>query len=407
MNTASPTGNGNGNTTGNANGNTNGKGNDTGHPLTAQDSRTPDTLATLRCPTDATQALAWIPEEQLQLSPYYQRMPTPDAGKLRELAVSIARDGLLQPLLATPCADGMHYEVLAGRRRLLAASGTGVALPVLVRHLVSHQKNQAFLAAQVCAVVPEPLDALTAAYDTTWTTIPAACDDDRTADSEDAARVKAVLAHVRQLSPFLQRFVVRDLAGTDATLWEGLLAEARQHVQSSDTSTRQRLEEELAAARQATREAQRQEQRYLQAVEQLGCEVTDVRIQYQRSEEHRSALEQQRHTLANENGQLRRQVATLRERLAAVGPVDHLADMPHVAAIAQAALDVVDAAGSAVVRHAIRLLDPRTARAAASALSRALLLVEERIQACRHQLTADGQTASVPAQEQEAQEDVG
>lgn len=371
---------------------------------TTQDPCMTDTPATLGCPTDATQALAWIPAEQLQLSPYYQQMPTPDAGKLRELAVSIAREGLLQPLLATPCADGLHYEVLAGRRRLQAASGTGVALPTLVRELTPHQKNQAFLAAHVCTAVPETLDALMAAYDTTWTTIPAACVDDGTADSADAARVKTILAHVRQLSPFLQRFVVRDLAGTDATLWEGLLAEARLQVQVSETSTRRRLEDEVVTAQQAARDAQRQEQRYLQTVEQLGCQITEARVHYQRSEEQRYALEQQRHTLASENGQLRRQVETLRERLAAVGPVDHLADMPHVAAIAQAALDVVDAAGSAVVRHAIRLLDPRTARAAATALSRALLLVEERIQTCRHQLTADVQAASVPAQEQK---DVG
>lgn len=377
--------------------NGNGNGNSIEHAPTAQDPHPPDAPALLASPNDATQALAWIPAEQLQLSLQYQKLPTPDPSKLRELAVSIAREGLLQPLLVTPSADGTHYEVVSGRRRLLAASGTGVALPALVRRFLPYQKYQAFLAAQVCMVEPETLDALTAAYDTTWTTMPAEFVNDGTADSADAASVKAILAHVRQLSPFLQRMVVRDLAGTDATLWEGMMAEARQQVHTNETSTRQRLEEELATAQQAIREAQQQQQRYTKTYEQLGCQVTDARIQYQHSEEQRCALEQQRHALASENGQLRSQVKTLRERLAAIGPVDRLADMPHLAAIAQAALDVVDAAGSAVVRHALRLLDPRTARDAAPALSRALLLVEERIQTCRQQLTADGHGTPPPA----------
>lgn len=383
--------------TASTNGDGNGNGNGVDHTPMALDSRIPETPILFGSPDDPTQALAWIPPELLHLSPYYQRLPTPDPGKLRELAVSIAREGLLQPLLAAPSVDGTRFEVLAGRRRLLAMNGTGVALPVLVRQFVPHQKNQAFLAAQVCAVMPETLDALTAAYDTTWTTIPVEFSDDSSTGSADAMSVKAVLAQVRQLSPFLQRMVVRDLAGTDARLWEGLLAEARQQVQVSETSTRQRLEADLATAQQAARDTQRQEQRYRQSIEQLGCQMTEARILYQRSEEQRVALEQQRHTLASENGQLRTQVAKLRERLAAVGPVERLADMPHVAEIAQAALGVVDAAGSAVVHHALRLLDPRTARDAATALSRALQLVEDRIQRCREQLAADGHGATSPA----------
>lgn len=377
-------------------------GDSTGHPPTAHDPSTTDTPPPLVCPDDAAQALAWIPAAQLQLSPFYKHVPAPDPGKLRELAVSIAREGVLQPLLVTPSTDGTHYEVLSGRRRLLAASGTDVALPALVRQFAPHQKNQAFLAAQVCTVVPESLDALTAAYDTTWTTMPTECVAE---GSAEAGSVQAILAHIRQLPPFLQRHVARDLVGTDATLWEGILAEARQQVHASETSTRQRLEDELAAAQQAARDAQLQQQRYTQTFEQLGCQVTEARVNYQRSEEQRYALEQRRHELASDNGQLRTQVETLRARLAAVGPVDRLADMPHVAAIAQAALDVVDAAGAPLVRHAIRLLDPRTAHDAATALSRTLLLVEERIQTCRQRLTDDLRSPTLPAQEQAAEQE--
>lgn len=37
-----------------------------------------------------------------------------------ELAASIARVGLLQNLAVVPAADGEHFEVVAGRRRLAA-----------------------------------------------------------------------------------------------------------------------------------------------------------------------------------------------------------------------------------------------------------------------------------------------
>jgi hypothetical protein len=314
--------------------------------------------------------------------------------------MSIAREGLLQPLLVTPSADGTHYEVLSGRRRLLTASGTGAALPALVRQFSPHQKTQAFLAAHVCTAPPESLDALAAAYDTTWTTLPAGLATDGAEITEEAASVQAILAHIRQLSPFLQRHVARDLVTTDATLWDGMVAEARQHVHASAASDRERLEGEVAAAQSAVRDAQLQQQRSTQTFEQIGRQLTEARVNYQRSEEQRYELEQRRHELASDNGQLRTQVDTLRARLAVVGPVDRLADMPHVAAIAQAALDVVDAAGPPLVRHVIRLLDPRTAHDAATALTRTLLLVEDRIRTCRQRLTADLRMTTPPRQEQ-------
>jgi len=364
-------------------------GNGAGHLSPEAATTTTSPPPTLACPDDATQALAWLPATRLRLSPLYQQVPTPDAGKLRELAVSIARDGFLQPLLVTLSADGAQYEVLAGRRRLLVAGSAGTTLPALIRQFSPHQKHQAFLAANVCTVLPQSLDALTSAYEATWTTVPEGPTAEPSDATGEATSVAAMLAQLRQLSPFLRRHVARDLVTSDEALLTGMLAEARQQLKASEESECQRMEQELTAAQSAVRDAQLQQRRHTHTLEHLGQQLTEARVSYQRSEDQRHELERLRHELTNDNRHLREQVQTLSARLAAVGPVERLAGMPHVAALAQAAMDVVEAAGPPLVKHAIRLLDPRTAREAVTALTRALLLVEERIRTCRQRLAED------------------
>ena len=379
--------------------NTVGNGNGNGQTATDTNATAAGTSPTLVCPDDATQALVWLPAAHLTLTRAYDQLPPPDAGKLRELAVSIAREGLLQPLLVTPSADGMHYEVVVGRRRWLVASTTGATVPALVRHFSPRQKYEAFLAAHVCTVVPATLEALTTAYDTTWTSVPEESASDApdaahavtdSSGTDEAASVAAVVAQMRQLSPFVYRHLARELVTSDATLWDNMLADARQHLLASDASERERVAQELATAQGAVREAEQQQQRQSQTLTLLGQQLTDARMRYQRSEEQRQDSERYRQELTTENRQLQMHVQHLRTRLDAVGPVDHVAARPHLAALVQAAMEVVAAAGAPLVTHAMRVLNPRTARDATAALSRALDVVEERIRRCRRCLTEDG-----------------
>ena len=61
-----------------------------------------------------------------------------DAGGLVELGASIAKHGLLQPLLVTPVGDD-SYRIVAGERRWRAAMAAGLtAIPVLVEELDEH-----------------------------------------------------------------------------------------------------------------------------------------------------------------------------------------------------------------------------------------------------------------------------
>jgi ParB family chromosome partitioning protein len=69
-----------------------------------------------------------------QIRPSHQQVRTRfDAGPLGELAESIRRHGVLQPLLVRRLPDG--YELIAGERRWRAARLAGLtAVPAVVRH---------------------------------------------------------------------------------------------------------------------------------------------------------------------------------------------------------------------------------------------------------------------------------
>jgi ParB family transcriptional regulator, chromosome partitioning protein len=83
-------------------------------------------------PASAT-AQATLNIAQLQRGKYQPRLRMDDAS-LRELADSIRQQGLMQPILVRPLADGDRYEIIAGERRWRAARLAGLdEVPVLVR----------------------------------------------------------------------------------------------------------------------------------------------------------------------------------------------------------------------------------------------------------------------------------
>ncbi|MBK1707756.1 ParB/RepB/Spo0J family partition protein [Marichromatium gracile] len=75
-----------------------------------------------------------LPLEQLQRGRYQPRRDF-DPEALRELAESIRAQGVLQPILARPLAEG-RYEIVAGERRWRACQQAGLSeIPALVREL--------------------------------------------------------------------------------------------------------------------------------------------------------------------------------------------------------------------------------------------------------------------------------
>lgn len=71
----------------------------------------------------------------------YQPRTRMEQEKLDELADSIAREGIMQPLLVRPIAgESASYEIIAGERRFRAAKIAGlIQVPVLIREVSDEQ----------------------------------------------------------------------------------------------------------------------------------------------------------------------------------------------------------------------------------------------------------------------------
>jgi len=75
-----------------------------------------------------------LPVERVQRGRYQPRRNF-DEDKLRELADSIAAQGMVQPIVVRP-VDGGNYEIIAGERRWRAAQLAGLAdVPVVVKEV--------------------------------------------------------------------------------------------------------------------------------------------------------------------------------------------------------------------------------------------------------------------------------
>jgi len=82
----------------------------------------------------AAESQAMLRVDQLQRGRYQPRTKMDEAA-LQELAASIRKQGLMQPILVRPIEKG-RYEIIAGERRWRAARIAGLAeVPVLVREV--------------------------------------------------------------------------------------------------------------------------------------------------------------------------------------------------------------------------------------------------------------------------------
>ncbi len=121
-----------------------------GAPVAEVDQKTPDQAQTAQKPgisrpappppTQEQVGLTYLSVQSLQPNRHQPRQRF-DEASLKRLADSIASEGVMQPIIARPCADGVgRYEVVAGERRWRAAQIAGlVTMPVIVRNLNDRQ----------------------------------------------------------------------------------------------------------------------------------------------------------------------------------------------------------------------------------------------------------------------------
>jgi len=76
-----------------------------------------------------------LPIDRVTRGPFQPRASI-DPEALEELARSVRAQGIIQPVLVRPAADGVHYELIAGERRWRAAQAAGLdEVPALVREV--------------------------------------------------------------------------------------------------------------------------------------------------------------------------------------------------------------------------------------------------------------------------------
>ncbi len=86
-----------------------------------------------------SRALVRIPTGLLVPNPFQPRLEF-DEGELNALAGSIARQGLMQPVVVRRLADGRGYELIAGERRWRASQRAGLAeVPAIVVEIDDQQ----------------------------------------------------------------------------------------------------------------------------------------------------------------------------------------------------------------------------------------------------------------------------
>ena len=85
--------------------------------------------------TPPAESLAKLRVDQLERGKYQPRTRM-DQASLEELAASIRKQGLIQPILVRPINGGARYEIIAGERRWRAARIAGLdEVPVVVREV--------------------------------------------------------------------------------------------------------------------------------------------------------------------------------------------------------------------------------------------------------------------------------
>ena len=96
---------------------------------------------TSKNPADVGDSITIVPLTNLRPNPDQPRKTFPD-DSIEELAESIRKHGLLQPIIAEPASDG-DYIIVAGERRFRAAGRAGLTeVPVIVRSVSSEKRLQ-------------------------------------------------------------------------------------------------------------------------------------------------------------------------------------------------------------------------------------------------------------------------
>ena len=100
---------------------------------------TPSSVAEEKKEKKEDSPLRDIPVDQIKSNPFQPRKSF-KPEELKELQESLQGSGLLQPVTVRPSPDGKGYELIAGERRLRAATGLGwKQIPAVVKNMTDQE----------------------------------------------------------------------------------------------------------------------------------------------------------------------------------------------------------------------------------------------------------------------------
>ena len=110
-------------------------------------------------PPSPTSGFDNLPISEISRNPRQPRSQM-DKEELEELAASIRKNGILQPLIVSPADEPGKYTLIAGERRLLAAGMAGLtSVPVIVRQATDQERLELALIENVQRADLTPLEA--------------------------------------------------------------------------------------------------------------------------------------------------------------------------------------------------------------------------------------------------------
>jgi len=106
----------------------------------------------------SAQGVAEIPVDQIQPNPHQPRHQV-DSNELASLTASIREHGVIQPIVVTRAASGDGYVLIAGERRLTAATQAGLTrVPAVVKDATPRQMLELALVENVQRLDLNPLE---------------------------------------------------------------------------------------------------------------------------------------------------------------------------------------------------------------------------------------------------------
>ncbi len=344
--------------------------------------------AKLYSPDNPQEYLAWV--RPAELRPFQAVHPEPmDPDEQRELADSINRHGLLQPLLIA--AD--TKEVVVGHRRYTVMKEGDRVIPVIAKEFSESEKIGAFLASNLCVRSLSPRQSSERRKQYTAVIASSPAQEQAPASfttplilGNDHATTEALAETLAQLSERERRTLARELVLRDATLQQDLMDEAVRIA--GESADKKHLAAEVKQLTAALQEAEQQQGVQEHTIERLEEHIAALRMSQVKLTDAIEDLTTAKKEAEDGKRTSERELAALRARVETIQPLEQLCNAAQARKVIAAVMELAEMASKKLLHAAFLYLNPKTAPHAPKEMLRLLEDVVAAVAKCRHTVEA-------------------